>query len=116
MFFWSGYGYDSTVAVLFEQRQRAKELCFAINTAQPSDIATRNKTLSQLIGHTQGIEVIIIVIHHHSFHCSGEFFIEPPFRCDYGTNISLGKNFYANYNLVILDCAKVTIGDNVMLG
>ena len=41
-------------------------------------------------------------------------FIEPPFRCDYGYNISIGKNFYANYNCTILDCAKVRIGDNVM--
>ena len=46
----------------------------------------------------------------------GNFFIEPPFRCDYGCNIEIGENFYANYNLVILDCAKVTIGDNVLIG
>jgi len=44
------------------------------------------------------------------------FFIEPPFRCDYGYNIEIGNNFYSNYNLIILDCAKVIIGDNVMLG
>jgi maltose O-acetyltransferase len=46
----------------------------------------------------------------------GNFFIEPPFHCDYGCNIEIGENFYANYNLVILDCAKVTIGDNVLIG
>lgn len=43
-------------------------------------------------------------------------YIEPPFFCDYGRNIYLGKNFYANYNLHILDCAKVTVGDNVFIG
>ena len=46
----------------------------------------------------------------------GKFFIEPPFRCDYGYNIEIGENFYSNYNLIILDCAKVIIGDNVLLG
>jgi maltose O-acetyltransferase len=41
--------------------------------------------------------------------------IEPPFRVDYGYNTSLGENFYSNYNLIILDCAPVTIGDNVFI-
>jgi maltose O-acetyltransferase len=43
-------------------------------------------------------------------------YIEQPFHCDYGKHIEVGKNFYANYNLVILDVAKVTIGDCVMCG
>ena len=48
---------------------------------------------------------------------TGEWpYIEPPFYCDYGKNISVGDNFYANYNLHILDCARVTIGDNVFIG
>lgn len=42
--------------------------------------------------------------------------IEAPFYCDYGYNISLGKKFYANMNVVMLDCAKITIGDNVLVG
>lgn len=46
----------------------------------------------------------------------GGAFIEPPFSIDYGCNIRLGDRFYANFNLVILDCALVTIGDRVMLG
>lgn len=40
--------------------------------------------------------------------------IEPPFYCDYGKNIEVGKNFFANYNCTILDVGKVVIGDNVM--
>ena len=43
-------------------------------------------------------------------------YIEPPFYCDYGKNISVGNNFYANYNLHVLDCAKVTINQNVLIG
>lgn len=42
--------------------------------------------------------------------------IEPDFFCDYGYNIELGENFYSNHNLVILDVAKVIIGNNVMVG
>ncbi|MBR1731896.1 MAG: sugar O-acetyltransferase [Ruminococcus sp.] len=48
---------------------------------------------------------------------AGEWlYIEPPFYCDYGRNIFVGDNFYANYNLHILDCGKVTVGDNVFIG
>ncbi|MDO4740417.1 MAG: sugar O-acetyltransferase [Eubacteriales bacterium] len=43
------------------------------------------------------------------------FCIEQPFRCDYGYNIRIGEHFYSNYNLVILDEADVTIGDNVFI-
>lgn len=40
--------------------------------------------------------------------------IEQPFHCDYGKNIEVGDNFFVNYNCIILDVGKVTIGDNVM--
>ena len=43
------------------------------------------------------------------------FLIEQPFMCDYGYNIVVGKNFYSNHNLIILDAARVTIGDNVFI-
>ena len=46
---------------------------------------------------------------------SEDVFIYPPFYCDYGTNIQVGKNFFANYNCTILDVAKVVIGDNCQL-
>src|SRR5580698_4650149 len=42
--------------------------------------------------------------------------IEPPFYCDYGCNITVGNDFYMNFDCVILDVAPVTIGDNVMCG
>lgn len=43
-------------------------------------------------------------------------YIEPPFRCDYGSNITLGNNFYANFDCVMLDTTDIKIGDNVFLG
>lgn len=44
----------------------------------------------------------------------GGLYLEPPFRCDYGDNIHIGENFYANFNCVILDVNVVEIGDNVL--
>lgn len=95
----SGELYKSFDAELLAERQRAKEIVFCYNSLQPSMIEERNELLKSLFGSVKG-----------------NFFIEPPFRCDYGCNIEIGENFYANYNLVILDCAKVTIGDNVLIG
>ncbi len=46
----------------------------------------------------------------------GYFKIEPPFYCDYGSNITLGADFYANTDCIFLDVAPITIGDNVMFG
>lgn len=43
-------------------------------------------------------------------------FIKPPFHCDYGYNIHVGKNFFANFDTVILDAGKVVIGDNCLIG
>ena len=43
------------------------------------------------------------------------FCVKPNFRCDYGYNIHVGENFFANYDCVILDVCKVTIGDNCLM-
>lgn len=48
--------------------------------------------------------------------CGKDAWIVGPFFCDYGYNIHVGDNFYANYNFTVLDCAKVTIGNNVLIG
>ncbi|OOM05955.1 sugar O-acetyltransferase [Clostridium saccharobutylicum] len=93
-----GKPYKSFEETLLNERQRAKELLFDFNALRPSEINKRNDVIKDLFGKT------------------GEsFFIEPPFRCDYGYNIEIGENFYSNYNCIILDCAKVTIGNNVFL-
>lgn len=74
-------------------RARCKQLCYAFNTTEHQQREERINLLRQLLGST-----------------NGRFLIEPSFWCDYGYNIHLGKNFYANHNCVILDCAKVTFG------
>ena len=45
-----------------------------------------------------------------------DFEIEPPFYCDYGTNMEIGEKFYANFNFVVLDDGLVKIGDDVLIG
>lgn len=95
----AGLPYDSTVDGLPEERIRAKLLCKQLNESPDYDPAAMRAVLHELLGG------------------HGErYFIEPPFRCDYGSNIEIGDCFYANYNLIILDCAKVTIGDHVLIG
>ncbi len=90
------FGFDEE---LFCERQHAKDLVCRINTLHPQKIDERNSLFKALFAKT-----------------TGNFHIEPPFYCDYGYNIFLGENFYANYNCIILDCAGVHIGDNVMFG
>lgn len=87
--------YDSE---LLAERERCKELCYDYNMTRPSQHDKRNEIMRSLLGH------------------AGESFtIEPPFYCDYGYNIEIGENFYANVGCVILDGAKVTFGDNVFI-
>lgn len=95
----SGELYQALSKELLKERQYAKELIFDFNSLRPTEIKKRNKIIKNLLGKTER-----------------SFFIEPPFRCDYGYNIEIGENFYSNYNCIILDCAKVKIGNNVLFG
>lgn len=83
---------------LLADREKAKELLYDYNHLRPSQQEERTNLLKRLLGKT------------------GEtLLIEQPFACDYGYNIEVGENFYANVNLVILDGAKVRIGDNTFI-
>ena len=94
----AGMIYDACDEELRAARLRAKILCRKFNDLYPDKREQRVDTLKELIGKT-----------------GQNIWIEQPFLCDYGENIEVGENFYANYNLVILDCAKVTIGDNAFI-
>lgn len=84
---------------LFAERLKCKNLCHKYNSIYPEMIGQRIGIAKKIIGKTNGL-----------------FLFEQPFFCDYGYNIELGSNFYSNYNLIILDAAKVTFGDNVLVG
>lgn len=91
--------YIASDKILSRERLAAQSLCFELNSHSPEFAGERKLVLQNLLG---------------SF--TENLHIESPFYCDYGYNIFLGDNFYSNYNCVILDCAEVKIGNNVMLG
>ncbi|MBR2525434.1 sugar O-acetyltransferase [bacterium] len=83
---------------LYNDRLKVKDLCFQYNNLAPSETEKRKELIKQIIGKT-----------------SDKYWIEQPFICDYGYNIEIGNNFYANHNLIILDCAPVKFGNNVFI-
>ncbi len=92
----AGELYHGFTDELNADRLRARELMHDYNTCPYGDSDRKQEILDELLAS------------HENTH------IEAPFRCDYGYNIELGKNVYMNFNCVILDVCKVTIGDNVM--
>lgn len=83
---------------IVEDRKRARKLLKEFNLTDPEDKKKATKLLKELFGQI------------------GEYVhIEPDFKCNYGYNIHIGDNFYAGYNCVILDNAKVSIGDNCII-
>ncbi len=80
-------------------RLRARKLFLDYNATYEGEIDRRIRLLKQLFGSLgPGVE------------------IEPPFYCDYGYNIHAGSRLYMNFGCVILDCNRVTIGDDVLFG
>lgn len=104
----SGMLYDSFVPELKAGRFKARKWCHMYNSWFPHDdptadfdhlVTARAVMLKDLLGAV-----------------GEDSFIEPPFTCDYGSNIRVGKRFYANFDCTIVDCALVEIGDRVMFG
>lgn len=92
----AGLAYISDEAVMKEQMKCRKKLQ-KLNTADRSDFDAIAEIIKELLGKSE------------------EAFINPPFYCDYGSHIEVGKNFFANYNCTIIDVAKVKIGDNCQM-
>ncbi|KAG0020193.1 Maltose acetyltransferase [Entomortierella chlamydospora] len=94
--------YDASDPLLFKERLRARDIVRVYNktTANtPEELFKRQALLHLLTRGQMGTGC----------------YIEPPFNCDYGCNITLGKGVYMNFNCVILDCGYVEIGDNTFL-
>ena len=93
----AGLPYKAWLDGLSEDRLACKQKIYEFNMLPPSQAEQVPERLKAILGKT------------------GEtLWIEAPFHCDYGWNIEVGNNFFANYNLVILDVGKVTMGENVM--
>lgn len=95
----AGELYVATDPELTAARFRARRLLRAYNAADDEDAARRRELLEQLFG-SVGPDV----------------WIEPPFQCDYGTQLHVGARVFMNFQCVILDCGTVTIGDDVSFG
>jgi len=89
------YPSDKTLTAL---RKQCRIQLDELNATCQSDHKKRTRLLKALFGST-----------------GKRLYIESSFKCDYGENIYVGENFYANFNCVILDAAKVTIGNNCMI-
>ncbi len=94
----AGLPYKAWLDGLEEEREQCKEKIYEFNMLPPSERDRIPALLKDLFGKT-----------------GEELWIEPPFHCDYGWNIKVGENFFANYNLTILDVGKVTIGKNAQI-
>jgi maltose O-acetyltransferase len=91
--------YDPLEPSLAAARARAKRLLAEYNTTTDAETELRSELLRSLFGDV-----------------GEDCWIEPPFFCDYGTNLVVGERFYANTGCVVLDCARVEIGDRVLFG
>lgn len=95
----AGYLYDAAHDEgINNDRLRCKDLCYEFNNIRPSDRQRQSELLHEILGSIKG-----------------EITVTAPFYCDYGFNISAGDGFYCNHNTVILDGAKVSFGDNVLI-
>ncbi len=94
-----GEFYNPADPELEEMRTNARLLLYTFNQTRETELALRLSILDELIPNKQG-----------------DLFIQPPFYCDYGTNIQVGAQVHMNFNCVILDEAKVIIGNRTLLG
>lgn len=94
----NGLPYKAWLDGLSEERMECKELIYEYNNLRPSERERKFELIKKILGKT------------------GDYVnIEAPFHCDYGKNIEVGEEFFANYNFTVLDVAKVTIGDHAQI-
>ena len=91
--------YIANDAELAKDNAKARKLTRLINTATEEQVEYRLELFRELFGSI-----------------GNTFWIEPPFRTDYGCNTYIGDNFYANYDCIFIDVAKIDIGNNVFFG
>jgi maltose O-acetyltransferase len=94
----AGELYDAADPILVKERSNARRLTRLFNLTEETEEEKRTELLKELLGST-----------------GDKLYVEPIFRCDYGYNIKVGENFYANFDCTILDVCEVTIGDNCFM-
>lgn len=94
----AGALYDPADRVLVSERQRARRLCQLFNSLEPGALDRQQHLLDELLG----------------AHVAAA--VTAPFFCDYGYNIELASNVYFNFNCVLLDVARISVGKNTLFG
>lgn len=95
----AGELYDPADPALVTMRERARAICWKLNATAETEQDLRGQLQRELFG-TSGDQA----------------WIQPPFFCDYGSNIHLGKRVYFNFNCVVLDVCPVYIGEHTLFG
>lgn len=95
----NGEIYEATHQGFSRRLGETRELLWEYNSLRPSEEVRREEIIRSIFGS-----------------CGDQCHINQPFRCDYGCNIHVGNNFFANFNLTILDEAEVRMGNNVFIG
>jgi maltose O-acetyltransferase len=95
----AGELYDPLDPALVAERGRARDLCQALNATRETETDRRRAILRELFG--RGGDTV---------------WMQPPFFCDYGTNIELGERVFFNFHCVVLDVCRVRIGDGTLFG
>lgn len=95
----AGELYDALDAQLSEERTQARLLLKQLNDSREDQVEERTQLLQQLLPHA-----------------GPGLWIQPPFYCDYGSNIRLGEKVFFNFNCVVLDVAPVIIGNRTLFG
>ena len=95
----AGEMYDPFDPELLSARARARDLCQDLNATREADVDERRRILRELLG--KGGDTA---------------WMQPPFFCDYGTNIELGERVFFNFNCIVLDVCRVRIGDFTLFG
>ncbi len=95
----NGELYDADDPQLAAERVRARDLTRRYNRTAADDADERRELLEELLGSL-----------------GDDCEIEPPFQCDYGYNLHVGENFYANFDCVVLDVCRVEVGRNCQMG
>ena len=91
--------YDPLDPELVRGRERARDLCHSLNATRDAQQQERRSILTELLG--SGGDTV---------------WMQPPFFCDYGSNIHLGKRVFFNFNCIVLDVCEVKIGDHTLFG
>ena len=95
----AGEAYDPSDPELRRERQRARDRCRQYNETAQTETDRRDRLLTELFGAVEDDATVL-----------------PPFHCDYGYNVGVGDDFFANFGCVFLDAGPIAFGENCMLG